>query len=64
MTRKQDSAAKLRWKEEVKQILAEDRDLLKSLIQEALQAEKGERTQERLGYRSSPLIRTTAPTKS
>jgi transposase-like protein len=61
MTRKQDSAARLRWKEELKQLLAEDRDLLKGLIQdalqqvlevemdEALQAEKGERTAGRRG---------------
>ena len=35
MTRKQDSATKVRWKEELKQLLAEDRDLLKGLIQEA-----------------------------
>jgi transposase-like protein len=64
MTRKQDSARKARWKAELKQLLAEDRDLLKGLIQEALQqvleaemdealqAEKGERTAGRLGYRS------------
>ena len=70
MTRKQDSARKLRWKEELKQLLAEDRDLLKSLIQEALQqvleaemedalqAEKGERTPNRLGYRSGHYSRT------
>ena len=70
MTRKQDSARKLRWKEELKQLLAEDRDLLKQLIQEALQqvlegemdealqAEKGERTANRLGYRSGHYGRT------
>src|SRR5215467_850558 len=69
MTRKQNSAAKLRWKEELKQLLAEDRDLLKGLIQEALQqvleaemdeglqAEKGERTAGRLGYRSGHYSR-------
>ena len=70
MTRKQDSAGKERWKEQVKQIMAEDRDLLKSLIQEALQevleaemdetlqAGKGERTPNRLGYRSGHYSRT------
>src|SRR5215472_2653532 len=70
MTRKQDSAKKVRWKEELRQLLAEDRDLLKGLIQEALQqvleaemeealqAEKGERTVGRLGYRSGHYGRT------
>ncbi len=70
MTRKQDSAAKVRWKEEIRQLLAEDRDLLKGLIQEALQqvleaemdealqTEKGERTSSRLGYRSGHYSRT------
>src|SRR4051794_10026728 len=70
MTRKQDSAAKLRWKEQLKQLLAEDRDLLKGLVQEAvqqvlesemeeaLQAEKGERTAGRPGYRSGHYSRT------
>lgn len=70
MTRKQDSARQERWKEQVKQIMAEDRDLLKALIQEALQevleaemdetlqASKGERTTNRLGYRSGHYSRT------
>jgi len=70
MTRKQDSAQKARFREELKQLLAEDRDLLKGLIQEALQqvlegemdealqAEKGERTASRLGYRSGHYGRT------
>lgn len=70
MTRKQDSASKKRWREELKELLAEDRDLLKGLIQEALQqvleaemeealqAEKGERTGSRLGYRSGHYSRT------
>src|ERR1700752_4023951 len=70
MTRKQDSANKVRWKEELRQLLSEDRDLLKGLIQEALQpvleaemeealqAEKGERTAGRLGYRSGHYGRT------
>jgi transposase-like protein len=60
----------MRWKEELKQLLAEDRDLLKGLIQEALQqvleaemdkalqAAKGERTAGRLGYRSGHYGRT------
>ncbi len=68
MTRKQDSAARVRWKEEIRQLLAEDRDLLKGLIQEALQqvleaemeealqAGKGERTASRLGYRSAITV--------
>ena len=59
----------MRWKEELKQLLAEGRDLLKAMIQEALQqvleaemdkarqAEKGERTG-RLGYRSGHYGRT------
>jgi putative transposase len=70
MTRKQDSANKVRRKEELRQLLSEDRDLLKGLIQEALQqvleaemeealqAEKGERTAGRLGYRSGHYGRT------
>jgi putative transposase len=70
MTGKQDSAQKARFREELKQLLAEDRDLLKGLIQEALQqvlegemdealqAEKGERTASRLGYRSGHYGRT------
>jgi putative transposase len=64
MTRKQDSAKKQRWKEELRELLSEDRDLLKAIVEEtlqqvleaemdeALQAEKGERTAARLGYRS------------
>jgi putative transposase len=70
MTRKQDSVRKARWKEELKQILTEDRDLLKEIVQEtlqqvleaemdeALQASKGERTDGRLGYRSGYYNRT------
>lgn len=64
MARKQDSARKDALKAEVKRILEEDRDLLKSIISEALQqvleaemdetlgAEKSERTPNRMGYRS------------
>lgn len=56
--------------EEVKALLAEDRDFLRPLVQavlqelleaemtEALGAEKGERTSERLGYRSGSYGRT------
>jgi putative transposase len=70
MTRGQNSAQRLRWKEELKQLLAEDRDLLKGLVEEAVQqvleaemdealhAEKGERTAGRLGYRSGHYSRT------
>lgn len=70
MTRKQDSARKRGWKEEIKQLLYEDRDLLLGLMQEALQqvlevemdealqAEKGQRSPHRLGYRSGYYPRT------
>ena len=64
MARKQDSARKDALKVEVRQILDEDPDLLKTIISEALQqaleaemdetvgAEKSERTPNRMGYRS------------
>jgi hypothetical protein len=42
MTRKQDSSNKARWKEEFKQLLGEDWDLLKGLIQ-GLAADVGSR---------------------
>jgi putative transposase len=70
MTQKQDSAKKSALKAEVKQILAEDQDLLKALVSETLQqtleaemdealaAEKSERTPNRLGYRSGYYSRT------
>lgn len=70
MTQKQDSARKQRWKEELKQVLAEDRDVSKQVMQEALQqvleggmdealqAGKGERTANRLGDRSGHDSRT------
>jgi putative transposase len=70
MARKQDSAKKSALKAEVKQILAEDQDLLKTLVTETLQqtleaemdealaAEKSERTSNRLGYRSGYYSRT------
>jgi putative transposase len=70
MARKQDSANKDALKAEVARILADDRDLLKSMVAEALQqtlememdealgAEKSERTPNRLGYRSGYYGRT------
>jgi putative transposase len=70
MARKQDSAKKDALKAEVARILADDRDLLKSIVAEALQqtletemdealgAEKSERTPNRLGYRSGYYGRT------
>lgn len=70
MARKQDSAKKSALKAEVKQILAEDQDLLKTLVSETLQqtleaemdealaAEKSERTPNRLGYRAGYYGRT------
>lgn len=70
MARKQDSAKRSAFKAEVKQILAEDQDLLKTLVTETLQqtleaemdealaAEKSERTPNRLGYRSGYYSRT------
>jgi putative transposase len=70
MTRKQDSAHRQRWKEELKKLLLEDQDLLKAIVEEtlqqvleaemeeALQAGKGERTTTRLGYRSGYYNRT------
>lgn len=64
MARSKHSARKSALKEEVKQILTEDQDLLKTVVaatlqqtleaemDEALAAEKSERTAARLGYRS------------
>jgi putative transposase len=64
VTRKQDSAKGKITTEELKRLLAEDRDLLKTIVEEtlqqvleaemdeALQASKGERTASRLGYRA------------
>jgi putative transposase len=66
MTRKQDNAKKINWKE----LIAEQEDLLRPLIQTVLQevmeaemeetlgAEKGERTSNRRGYRSGYYSRT------
>lgn len=70
MTRKQDNAKERISKEELKQLLAEDRDLLKVIVEqtiqqileaemaEALQADKSERTETRLGYRAGYYQRT------
>ena len=64
MTRKQDSAKGKITADDLKRLLAEDRDLLKTIVEEtlqqvleaemdeALQASKGERTAGRLGYRA------------
>jgi len=70
MARKQDSANESALKQQVKQILAEDQDLVKRVVAETLQqaleaemdealaAEKSERTPARLGYRSGYYSRT------
>jgi putative transposase len=70
VTRKQDSAKSRITAEELRQVLAEDGDLLKVIVQEtlqqvleaemdeALQAGKSERTAGRLGYRSGYYSRT------
>jgi putative transposase len=64
VTRKQDNAKGKITAEELRKMLAEDRDLLKGIVEEtlqqvleaemdeALQASKGERTASRLGYRA------------
>jgi putative transposase len=70
MTRKQNSAKASINKEEWKQLLAEDRDLLQRIVEqtvqqvleaemeEALHAGKSERTELRLGYRAGDYQRT------
>lgn len=70
MTQKKDNSQKQSLKEELKQLLLEDQDLLKTLVEqilqqvleaemeEALQAGKGERSADRLGYRSGYYNRT------
>jgi putative transposase len=70
MARRKDSAKGRITAEELKQILGEDRDLLKAIVEEvlqqvleaemeeALQAGKSERTASRLGYRSGYYSRT------
>jgi putative transposase len=64
MTPKKHNSKLRNWKQELKDLIAEDRDLLKAIVQEivqevleaemdeTVQAEKGERTSRRLGYRS------------
>lgn len=70
MTRKKHSANKENWKEEIRELLRQDTDLLKALVQEVLQqvlevemeeavgAEKSERTPNRLGYRAGYYSRS------
>ena len=70
MARKEDSAGKDALKRELKQILSEDADLVKAVVaatlqqtleaemDEALGAQKGERTPTRVGYRSGYYGRT------
>jgi transposase-like protein len=70
VTRRKDSAKGRITAEQLKQIISEDRDLLKVMVEEvlqqvleaemeeALQAGKSERTTSRLGYRSSYYSRT------
>jgi putative transposase len=70
MTRNKHNARGGKWKEEIKELLASDRDLLKAIVREvmqevleaemdeALQAEKGERSTSRLGYRSGYYSRS------
>lgn len=70
MTRKQDSAKARITAEDLKQMLADDGDLLRTIVEqtvqqvleaemdEALQATKGERSENRLGYRSGYYGRT------
>jgi transposase-like protein len=64
VTRKKHSAKKVSRKEQIRELLRQDTDLLKALVQEVVQqvleaerdevlgAEKGERTPNRLGYRA------------
>lgn len=70
MTQRKNNSKNRNWKQELKDLMAEDGDLLKAIIQEvlqeileaemdeALQAEKGERTPNRLGYRSGYYSRS------
>src|ERR1700753_1178450 len=70
MARKQDNSNRGALKAEVARILSEDRDILKSIVSEALQqtleaemdealgAEKSERTPNRVGYRAGYYGRT------
>lgn len=64
MTPNNHNAKRKDWKEEIRELLRQDADLLKGLVEEvveqvleaemeeALGAAKGERTPNRLGYRS------------
>lgn len=73
MTRKKHSASRQSWKEEIRELLRQDTDLLKALVQEVVQqvleaemeealgAEKGERTPHRLGYRAGSHSRSLLP---
>jgi putative transposase len=70
MTQKKHNSKVRNWKKELKDLIAEDRDLLKAIVrevlqevlesemEETLQAEKGERTSSRLGYRSGYYSRS------
>src|SRR5450432_1480897 len=70
MTRKQDNAGTRKWSEEFRKALSEDRDLLKTIVEETLQqvlegemeetlqAGKSKRTESRLGYRAGYYNRT------
>jgi putative transposase len=70
MTQKKHNSKVHNWKKELKDLIAEDGDLLKAVVREVvqevlesemdetLQAEKGERTSSRLGYRSGHYSRS------
>jgi putative transposase len=70
MTQKKHSSRSHNWKQELKDLVGEDKDLLKAVVREvvqevleaemdeSLQAEKGERTLGRLGYRSGYYSRS------
>lgn len=70
MTPKKNNSKVRNWKQELKDLVVEDRDLLKAVVREVmqevlegemdetLQAEKGERTLSRLGYRAGYYSRS------
>ncbi len=70
MTPRKDNPKVRNWKQELKDLVVEDRDLLKAVVREVmqevleaemdetLQAEKGERTSIRLGYRAGYYSRS------
>ncbi len=70
MTQKKHNSKMNNWKRELKDLMVEDKDLIKAIVQEVvqqvlevemedvLQAEKGERTANRLGYRSGYYSRS------